>query len=55
MSAHDRMLDPPDDDEGDFIELDEPQGDYERDTDAFMEGDWGSDERDRLLEVTYDR
>lgn len=50
MSAHDLMLDPPDDD--DFIELQAPQGDYERDLDP--EGDWGSDEIERTRDQRYD-
>lgn len=51
MTAHDRMLDPPDDDD-EFIELEEPEGDYG--PAAEEEGDWGSDERDIMLEKRYD-
>lgn len=50
MTAHDRMLDPPDD-EDEFIELDEPQGDYDQDAE---EGDFGSDEIERTRDQRYD-
>ena len=53
MTPHDRWLEP--DDEPDEDQGPDDDQDFERDTDAFMEGDWGSDERDRLVEKTYDR
>lgn len=46
------MLDPPEDDDVEFIELDEPAGDYGQDAE---EGDFRSDEREILLEKGYDR
>lgn len=52
MTAHDMMLDPPDDDDEEFIELDEPEGDYGQDAE---EGDWGSDEIERIRDQRYDR
>lgn len=49
-TSHDRWLDPPDDDEPEPLEQDaEPDADLEPD------GDWGSDERDIILEKRYDR
>ena len=51
MTAHDMMLDPPEDDD-EFIELDEPAGDYGQDAE---EGDFGSDEIERTRDQRYDR
>lgn len=51
MTAHDRLLDPPDDEDAPPAGADEPDNDL----DFYSDGDWGSDERDRLLESTYDR
>lgn len=53
MTAHDRMLDPPEDDDVEFIVLDEPAGDYERDLDP--QGDWGSDQIEIQRDQRYDR
>lgn len=50
MSAHDRMLDPPEDDD-EFIELDEPAGDYGHPEE---EGDFRSDEIERIRDQRYD-
>lgn len=51
MTAHDRMLDPPEDDEESIV-LVEPEGDYGQPEE---EGDFRSDERDIMLEKGYDR
>lgn len=51
MTGHDTWLDPPDlDDEPEPLEQDaEPDADLE------PEGDWGSDEIERLRDQRYDR
>lgn len=54
MTAHDLWLEPDDDDQKacqkDFIELDEPEGDYGGDEEA---GDSGSDEHERIINNNY--
>lgn len=52
MTDHDMMLDPPEDDDVEFIELDEPAGDYDQEAEA---GDFGSDEIERTRDQRYDR
>lgn len=50
MTTHDAWLDPPDDDEPETLEQDaEPDADLEPD------GDWGSDEIERLRDQRYER
>lgn len=50
MTAHDRMLDPPEDDD-EFIDLEEPAGDYDQEAE---EGDFGSDEIEIIRDQRYD-